>query len=69
MLLCDDAPGELSVVGEAVGDTIFEDVGKSAVTRRATRKSGLFEVRKKYIQTGWVTCDNGDVPLDARFTC
>jgi hypothetical protein len=49
MLLCDDAPGEVLVTGDTAGDTIFENVEESAVTRRAARMSSSVEVGEKKV--------------------
>lgn len=71
MLLCDGALVELSVSADT-DDTVgmsFENVNASVVARRAMRLSSLFNVKKNCMRTGWVICDNGEVPLAARFTC
>lgn len=68
MLLCDGALVELSVSADTAGMS-FENVKASVVARRAMRISSLFNVKENCMRIGWVICDNGEVPLAARFTC
>lgn len=68
MLLCDGALVGLSASADTVGMS-FENVKASVVARRAMRMSSLLSVKKNCMRIGWVICDNGEVPLAARFTC